>query len=68
MFTPSLFTGYLIAHGVLTIILIGILWAVCWHYLMGTTAPLHAALLLLGVGWNFMFIETTTLLTRYAVG
>jgi MFS family permease len=68
MFTPSLFTGYLIARfGVLTIILIGILLnGLCVGInLMGTTAPhFFAALLLLGVGWNFMFIGSTTLLTK----
>ena len=66
MFTPSLFTGYLIARfGVLTIILIGIfLNGLCIAInLAGTSAPhFFAALLLLGIGWNFMFIGSTTLL------
>jgi len=68
MFTPSLFTGYLIAQfGVLTIILMGILLnGLCVGInLMGTNAPhFFGALLLLGVGWNFMFIGSTTLLTK----
>jgi len=68
MFTPSLFTGYLIARfGVLTIILTGIgLNGLCIAInLAGTSAPhFFAALLLLGVGWNFMFIGSTTLLTE----
>ncbi|MBM0741525.1 MFS transporter [Phormidium sp. CLA17] len=68
MFTPSLFTGYLIARfGVLRIILTGIvLNALCIAInLAGTSAPhFFAALLLLGIGWNFMFIGSTTLLTE----
>jgi predicted MFS family arabinose efflux permease len=68
MFVPSLFTGYLIARlGVLTIILLGIaLNALCIAInLAGTSAPhFFIALLLLGIGWNFMFIGSTTLLTE----
>ncbi|NJP08800.1 MAG: MFS transporter [Leptolyngbyaceae cyanobacterium RU_5_1] len=68
MFTPSLFTGYLIARfGVLTMILTGIcLNGLCIAInLAGTNAPhFLGALLLLGIGWNFMFIGSTTLLTK----
>lgn len=68
MFTPSLFTGYLIARfGVLTIVLLGILLnGLCIAInLTGTNAPhFFGALLLLGIGWNFMFIGSTTLLTK----
>jgi MFS family permease len=68
MFTPSLFTGYLIARfGVLRIILAGIcLNGLCIAInLAGTGAPhFFGALLLLGIGWNFMFIGSTTLLTQ----
>lgn len=68
MFVPSLFTGYLITRfGVLTIILTGILLnGICIAInLSGTLAPhFFGALLLLGVGWNFMFIGSTTLLTE----
>lgn len=68
MFTPSLFTGYLIARfGVLTIISTGIFFnGLCVAInLAGTTAPhFFGALLLLGIGWNFMFIGSTTLLTE----
>ncbi|MBI4780987.1 MAG: MFS transporter [Oscillatoriophycideae cyanobacterium NC_groundwater_1537_Pr4_S-0.65um_50_18] len=68
MFTPSLFTGYLIARfGVLTIILTGIVFnGLCIAInLAGTDAPhFFGALLLLGIGWNFMFIGSTTLLTE----
>lgn len=68
MFTPSLFTGYLIARfGVLTIILVGIvLNGLCVAVNLAGTNVLHffGALLLLGIGWNFMFIGSTTLLTK----
>lgn len=68
MFVPSLATGYLIARfGVLTMILTGIgLNGLCIGInLMGTGAPyFFSALLLLGIGWNFMFIGSTTLLTK----
>lgn len=67
MFVPSFFTGHLIARfGVRTIIQLGaVLMLACiainlngiteWHF--------RAALLLLGVGWNFMFIGATQLVT-----
>jgi MFS family permease len=68
MFTPSLFTGYLIARfGSLVIISMGIfLNGLCVAInLAGTNAPhFFGALLLLGIGWNFMFIGSTTLLTE----
>ncbi|NJN86399.1 MAG: MFS transporter [Leptolyngbyaceae cyanobacterium SL_7_1] len=68
MFVPSLFTGYLIARfGVLTIILLGIgLNGVCMAINLAGTDASHffSALLLLGIGWNFMFIGSTTLLTQ----
>lgn len=68
MFVPSLFTGYLIAQfGVLAIILTGILLngACIAINLSGTMAPhFFGALLLLGIGWNFLFIGSTTLLTE----
>ncbi len=61
MFTPSLFTGYLIGRfGVLTIILTGIfLNGLCVAInLAGTNAPhFFGALLLLGIGWNFLFLD-----------
>jgi predicted MFS family arabinose efflux permease len=68
MFTPSLFTGYLIARfGVLTIVSAGIfLNGLCIAVNLAGTHASHffGALLLLGVGWNFMFIGSTTLLTK----
>lgn len=67
MFLPSFFTGHLIHRfGVVAIIFVGVLLmlaciivnftgASIWHY--------WTALVLLGLGWNFMFIGGTTLLT-----
>ena len=68
MFAPSFFTGHLINRfGTLPIIFIGgILMLVCiatnllgtslWHFWL--------ALFTLGLGWNFMFIGGTSLLTK----
>lgn len=69
MFVPSFFTGRLIKrYGVLPIILIGqvlyaatVVIAVSGQDLMLNFWP---ALVLLGVGWNFTFIGSTTLLTE----
>jgi MFS family permease len=67
MFLPSFFTGSLIARfGVLRIMLTGIA-LLGGHVLLsltGTTlGSFGSALVLLGVGWNFLFIGGTTLLT-----
>ncbi|MDX2215980.1 MAG: MFS transporter [Oculatellaceae cyanobacterium bins.114] len=68
MFVPSLFTGYLIARfGVLNIILSGILLnGFCFVVNLSGTHMLHfgGGLLLLGIGWNFMYVGSTTLLTE----
>lgn len=68
MFTPSFFTGFLIARcGVLTIILCGIGFNLfCVAINLSGTGVEHflVALTLLGVGWNFMFVGSTTLLTQ----
>ncbi len=68
MFGPALLTGWLIKRfGVLNIIVTGALLALgCvginllgagfWHF--------SAALLLLGLGWNFMYVGSTALLTE----
>lgn len=68
MFVPSFFTGHLMTRfgiervifaGVLCIfssISINLIGNSIWHFWL--------ALILLGVGWNFMFIGGTTLLTR----
>lgn len=67
MFVPSFFTGSLIARfGARTIILTGtLLFAACiginfhgvtyWHYFV--------SLVLLGIGWNFLFISASQMLT-----
>jgi len=67
MFLPSFFTGSLIARfGVLRIMLAGIALLAC-HVLMTLTGTgfgsFAGALVLLGVGWNFLYIGGTTLLT-----
>ncbi|MCP4000415.1 MAG: MFS transporter [Gammaproteobacteria bacterium] len=68
MFAPSFFTGSLIhRYGVLRILLTGALMLIAcamvalsgqeyWHFFI--------ALVLLGAGWNFLFIGSTTLLTE----
>ena len=68
MFIPSLFTGFLISrYGLTRIMLSGIvLMTVCVALALVDRRFLHywAGLVLLGVGWNFLFIGGTTLLTR----
>jgi MFS family permease len=67
MFAPSFATGHLIARfGVMPVIAAGIvLMAACVGVGLLGVEVVHFAtgLLLLGVGWNFMFIGATTLLT-----
>lgn len=67
MFLPSFFTGSLITRfGVLRIMLTGVA-LFAGHILMTFTgtgfASFATALVFLGVGWNFMYIGGTTLLT-----
>ncbi|MEY9626382.1 MFS transporter [Sinorhizobium fredii] len=67
MFLPSFFTGSLVARfGVLRIMFAGVVILV-GHVLMTLTGTgfgsFAAALVLLGVGWNFLYIGGTTLLT-----
>ena len=67
MFLPSFFTGSLIARfGVLKIMLTGVL-ILAGHVLLTLTGTgfgsFAGALILLGVGWNFLYIGGTTLLT-----
>ncbi len=68
MFAPSFFTGGLIARfGVLRILVAGalLLSASLAIALSGSALPaFQTALFLLGVGWNFLFIGGTTLLTE----
>jgi len=68
MFAPSFFTGHLIKrYGVLRIMLAGILFNfLCiLTNLQGTSvAHFWLGLFLLGIGWNFLFVGATTLLTE----
>lgn len=68
MFAPSLMTGWLIKRlGVLQIIMTGaILNLGCMGLNLAGTSFLHfaTALFLLGLGWNFMYVGSTTLLTE----
>jgi MFS family permease len=68
MFAPSFATGSLIVRfGVSRILLVGaaLLLACCAINLEGlAVANFWAANLLLGVGWNFLFVGATSLLTR----
>ncbi len=68
MFAPSFFTGALIKrYGTLPIMLTGVaLNLLCVGFALAGLAVLNfwAALVLLGVGWNFMFIGATSLLTE----
>ncbi|MEO1211565.1 MAG: MFS transporter [Cyanobacteria bacterium J06638_20] len=68
MFAPSFVTGFFIARfGVLTILLTGTvlnLFCASTAMLGESIIHFHIALTLLGVGWNFMFVSATTLLTE----
>jgi hypothetical protein len=68
MFAPSFFTGALIKRlGILTVMLAGValmLGSVAIALSGLDVAHFWIALALLGVGWNFMFIGGTTLLTE----
>ena len=68
MFAPSFVTGVLIRRfGLMTIMLAGVvLNLVCVAVAYSGVEVMHfwLALVLLGVGWNFMFVGATTLLTE----
>ena len=68
MFAPSFVTGHLIRRfGVLTVMLVGALLNIVTIgiALSGISVPhFTAALVMLGVGWNFLYIGGTTLLTE----
>ena len=68
MFVPSFFTGHLINRfGVQRIIFCGIglmLTCIAINFNGSSVTHFWIALLLLGVGWNFMFIGGTSLLSR----
>ena len=67
MFLPSFITGNLIARfGTLKIMLMGVMLFLC--YIAMALSGFHffsfaTSLILLGVGWNFLFIGSTSLLT-----
>lgn len=68
MFAPSFVTGRLIArHGVLAVMQWGaLLYALCIGLNLASSQlwAIWLALVLLGVGWNFLFVGGTTLLTE----
>ncbi len=68
MFAPSFVTGWLITRlGVLPVLFSGVgAMAVCLGIALSGQTLMHFwwALLLLGVGWNFLFVGGTTLLTE----
>ncbi|MEX0809733.1 MAG: MFS transporter [Dongiaceae bacterium] len=68
MFAPSFVTGHLIARfGVRTIMLVGVaMFAACIGVNLSGIDVFHfwLANVLLGVGWNFLFIGSSTLLTE----
>ena len=68
MFAPSFFTGSLIKRfGVLNILLLGAaLMFVCIAIALSGVTLMHFwwALVLLGIGWNFLFVGGTALLTE----
>lgn len=68
MFLPSFFTGDLIARfGVVRVMLAGVV-LLLGHVLAALSGTqflsFAGALILLGVGWNFLYVGGTTLLTR----
>lgn len=68
MFAPSFFTGHLIRHlGVVNVLLAGVLlYAMTIAINLTGTSETHfwLALFMLGIGWNFLYIGGTTLLTE----
>ena len=68
MFVPSFFTGHLIKRfGVLPIMAVGVLLNLgCVAVALSGVDLMHflGALFALGVGWNFLYIGGTTLLTE----
>ncbi|HEX4859342.1 MAG TPA: MFS transporter, partial [Usitatibacteraceae bacterium] len=68
MFAPSFFTGSLIQRfGVLRVMLAGVaIMALCLAVALAgiTIAHFWWALVLLGIGWNFMFVGGSTLVTE----
>ena len=68
MFAPSFVTGSIIKRiGLLPVMIVGaVLMAICVAVALSGIEVMHfwAALVLLGIGWNFMYLGATTLLTE----
>lgn len=68
MFAPAFFTGHLISRfGVLTVMQVGVVMLLgsIAASISGISIPhFWVGLVLLGVGWNFLFVGATTLLTE----
>lgn len=68
MFAPSFLTGNIINRlGLMTVMLVGVaLNIVCVAIALSGVGVMHfwLALVLLGIGWNFMFVGATALLTE----
>jgi len=71
MFLPSFFTGTLVKRfGALQVIVVGVLLNFgCVAFALSGLQVVHfwAALVLLGIGWNFMYVGATTLITEVCV-
>lgn len=68
MFLPSLITGFIISRlGVIKVMLsgiVGMLFAIVLAVFGHGFANYAASLILLGIGWNFLFVGSTVLLTQ----
>lgn len=68
MFLPSLIAGFIISRlGVIKVMLsgiVGMLFAIILAVLGHGFANYAASLILLGIGWNFLFVGSTVLLTQ----
>ena len=68
MFAPSFFTGHLIQRfGVIRLMIVGVILDIgCVVLNLAGTSLWHywSALFLLGIGWNFLFVGATTLITE----
>ena len=70
MFAPSFFTGHLIARfGIRQVMMAGlVMYGLCIFAALSGTAfwDYFAALLLLGLGWNFLYVSGSALIARLA--
>jgi len=68
MFAPSFFTGHIIQRiGILPVMLLGCIFTLGCIFvsLQGSeVAHFEVALILLGIGWNFLYVGATSLLTE----